>query len=97
LHVPQSDPSLVFSGSADSSIGLLHLTEHKLVSKVACSEVPYTIKSDGNLVFATGGSGSLMVGEAYSAVAPTQFNCHDGVVSCLRVVNHRVITGGLDG
>ena len=60
-------------------------------------EVPYIVKTDGNLVFASGGGGGLMVFENGSALPPSRFPLHDGVASCLRVVNHRVVTGGLDG
>jgi hypothetical protein len=87
----------VYSCSADSTIACFDRTSNKLVSQVAAPEVPYVLKSDSSgRLFASGGAGGLMVLEPFSEAPPLQFGCHDGVVSCLRVVNQRVITDGLD-
>ena len=98
LHLPKSSAHLVYSCSADGSIVGYDFAQQKIVSRVATPQVAYVVKTspDGRHVLAGGGGGALMSMAAFSNDAPHCTAHHGGVMSCLRVVNRRLVSGSLD-
>ncbi len=98
LHMPRSSSNIVYTCSADSSVVAFDIVQQKIVSRVVTPQVPYVIKTDhSGRLLAGGGNGALMSMTPFSDAAPVCSPHHDGVLSSLRVVGRRLMSGGLDG
>jgi hypothetical protein len=98
LHLPKGSSHVVYSCSADSTVVGYDYVQQKLISRVATPQVPYVVKtSHSGRVLAGGGGGALLSMAPFRDDAPVCLPHHEGVMSCLRVVNRRLVSGGLDG
>lgn len=102
LHHPSFETMLAVSCSADSTMVVMDMVAGKMVKSFTCDEVPYCVRLDRGRLLAGGGGGSLLVSEEiYGPVSQVKAlrppGNTDWACNALRMVNHRPITGYLDG